>query len=136
MCVILLSITVHAQEVKKLIITDNLASANKVSFGKPKPAAPKDQFVLAVEDKGTQVLFYVDLVPNPDIKPYILKFTAYKTGNGKDELVDEKELPTKNTAGYALMAFNFFETGKYKVIVTDETGKKFYTAGEFSVIKN
>jgi hypothetical protein len=124
----------YAQEVSRMTITDHFAGSTKVTMGKPKPAPAKDKFVLVSDDKGTQVMIYLDMIPNPQLpNPYILKFTAYKIVNGKNEVVDDRDLPVKNTAGYALSAFNFFEEGNYKIVVTDQSGKNILSEGSFIV---
>lgn len=125
-----------AQQVSKMIITDRFSGTTKVTMGKPKPAPAKTNFQLVSDEKGTQVMVYVDLVPDENLPdPYILKFFAYKIVNGKSEAVDDRELPTKKSATYALSAFNFFEEGSYKVIVTDQSGKQNLAEGGFTVTR-
>lgn len=127
---------VNAQEITKMTITDHLAGSVKVSMGKPKPAPAKTHFQLTSQDKGTQVMIFADLVPNTELtNPYVIKFTAYKLIGGKQEHVDDRELPVKNSATYALSAFNFFEEGNYKIVATDQSGKKVLAEGSFTVGK-
>jgi len=135
-CLLLLSVSLEAQTISKLTITDNLSSSSKFGYGKPKPAAPKSHFVM-MEEKGTQVLFYAELLPEellPD--SYNLVFTAYKDFQGKETWVDERVLGVKKSSGYALTAMNFFETGEYKVFITVDNNKdKILAEGKFTVAK-
>lgn len=125
-----------AQTVSKLTITDNLAASSKFGYGKPKPAAAKQVFSI-LPDKGTQVLFYADLVSSDSLpEEYKLKFTAYKTGGEKEEWVDDRELNVKKTASYSLTAINFFKEGQYKIVVTPANDQqKILASGTFSIIK-
>lgn len=126
-----------AQTISKLTITDNLASSSKFGYGKPKPAAAKEEFEM-IEEKGTQVLFYADVAPSeelPDI--YKLLFTAYKINSGKDEWIDERILDVKKTSTYALTAVNFFDSGIYKIVITRNDNKDDILAeGNFTILKN
>jgi hypothetical protein len=125
----------YAQEVSKLIITDNLAASNKFGYGKPKPSPPKEVFTL-IEDKGTQVVFFADVVPSTDLPDkYTLKFTAYKTDSGKDEWVDDREMEMKKTSAYTVIAFNFFEAGHYKMIISSGITQKQLAQGTFTIEK-
>ncbi|HNQ61774.1 MAG TPA: hypothetical protein PKJ62_05240 [Bacteroidia bacterium] len=126
-----------AQTISKLTITDNLAASSKFGYGKPKPAEPKDEFVM-IEDKGTQVLFYADVTPSESLPDaYKLVFTAYKMSSGKDEWVDERLLDVKKTSTYALTAVNFFDTGTYKIVITNNNDKeKILAEGNFKILKN
>ncbi len=126
----------NGQEIKNLVLTDHLSGSSKLGYGKPKPAPAKENFTLVTEGKGTQVMVFADLIPDENLQdPYILKFIAYKIVNGKDEWIDDRELPTKNTAGYTLTAFNFFEPGTYKIVVTDHTGTKILSQQKFTILK-
>ncbi len=133
---LLLTLSLEAQTISKLTITDNLSSSSKFGYGKPKPAAPKDHFVM-MEERGTQVLFYADMLPEellPD--SYNLVFTAYKEYQGKETWIDERVLAVKKSSAYALTAINFFETGNYKVLITAETNKdKILAEGKFTIGK-
>lgn len=131
---IVISYTSRAQEVARMVITDHLASSNKVSMSKPKPAAAKENFRLVSDEKGTQVMIYLDMIPKenlPDL--YVLKFFAFKVVNGKNEPVDDRELPVKKSATFALSAFNFFDEGSYKIIVTDQSEKQNLAEGVFTI---
>ncbi len=132
-----LSIFSRAQTISKLIITDNLSSSSKFGYGKPKPAAPKDQFVM-VEEKGTQVLFYAEMLPSDELSDiYKLLFTAYRLNSGTNEWVDERLLEVKKTSTYALTAINFFNEGQYKIVVsTNENKDHILAEGNFHINKN
>ncbi len=134
---LLFSLCCEAQTISKLTITDNLAASSKFGYGKPKPAPAKDQFEM-VEEKGTQVLFYADIVPSEtSTEVFKLLFVAYRTDGGKDEWVDERLLDIKKTSTYALTAVNFFTEGSYKVIVTNNENKNQILAqGNFTILKN
>lgn len=119
LCLLLsFSDSAKCQTVSKLIITDNLAAQSKFGYGKPKPAAPKDHFII-LPDKGTQVLFFaeMDTTKSPE-KAYKLKFSAYRTNDNKIEWIDERDVDMKATSSVALSAFNFFDEGNYKIVVT------------------
>ncbi len=134
---LLLSVTFcSAQKVSKLIITDNLSTNNKFSYGKPKPAAPKDHFYLLTE-KGTQVLCYAELNSTDSINlvSQTLKFTAYKTDSGKDEWIDDRVIKVKIGGTYVMTAFNFFDIGNYKIVITQEEGTEILAQGSFLISK-
>lgn len=125
-----------AQEVSKMTLTDHFAGSSKVTMGKPKPGPAKSTYQLLNDEKGTQVMIFVDLIPNESAQdPCVLKFTAYKIVQGKSEYVDDRELPLKSKATYALSAFNFFEEGNYKIVVTDQSGKKNLAEQSFSITR-
>jgi hypothetical protein len=135
-CLLLLSVSLEAQTISKLTITDNLSSSSKFGYGKPKPAAPKSHFVM-MEEKGTQVLFYAELL-SEELLPdsYNLVFTAFKDFQGKETWVDERVLGVKKSSGYALTAMNFFETGDYKILITVDNNKdKILAEGKFTIGK-
>lgn len=125
-----------AQSVSKLTVTDNLAASSKFGYGKPKPAAPKATFTMLPE-KGTQVLFYTDLVPSDTLPDeFMLKFTAFKMNGGKDEWVDDRELKVKKMATYSLTAINFFNEGNYKIVVTRaDNPQNILASGTFTINK-
>lgn len=130
-----LALNSHAQKVVKLTITDNLSSASRFSYGKPKPAAPKDHFYL-LSDKGTQVLFYAEVAPSDSVGvKTTLKFVAYKTDGGKDEWVDERSIELKPGQSYAMTAINFFSTGTYRVTVTSDNSNEAQAVGTFIISK-
>lgn len=130
-----LSFHAGAQKVAKLTITDNLSSASRFSYSKPKPAAAKDHFYL-LTDKGTQVLFYAELLPGDSLstKQWV-KFTAYKTDGGKDEWVDDRNIELKPGQSYAMVAMNFFTTGTFKVVVTGAKEGENLAEGTFLITK-
>lgn len=125
-----------AQKVSKLTITDNLNANNKFSYGKPKPAAPKDHFYL-LSDKGTQVLCYAELNSTDSINlvSQTLKFTAYKTDSGKDEWIDDRVIKVKIGGTYVMTAFNFFDIGNYKIAITQEEGSEILAQSTFLISK-
>lgn len=125
-----------AQSVSKLTVTDNLAASSKFGYGKPKPAAPKASFTMLPE-KGTQVLFYTDLVPSDTLPDeFMLKFTAFKLNGDKDEWVDDRELKVKKMATYSLTAINFFNEGNYKIVVTRaDNPQNILASGTFTINK-
>ena len=134
---ILLTVTFcSAQKVSKLTITDNLNANNKFSYGKPKPAAPKDHFYLLTE-KGTQVLCYAELNSTDSINlvSQTLKFTAYKTDSGKDEWIDDRVIKVKIGGTYVMTAFNFFYIGNYKIVISPEEGTEILAQGSFLISK-
>ena len=134
---ILLTVTFcSAQKVSKLTITDNLSANNKFSYGKPKPAAPKDHFYLLTE-KGTQVLCYAELNSTDSISlvSQTLKFTAYKTDSGKDEWIDDRVIKVKIGGTYVMTAFNFFNVGNYKIVISPEEGTEILAQGSFLISK-
>ncbi|MBK9542514.1 MAG: hypothetical protein IPO49_09375 [Bacteroidetes bacterium] len=128
--------SVFSQSVAKLTITDNLAASSKFGYGKPKPAAPKDIFTMLPE-KGTQVLFYAELIPSDALPDeFRLKFTAYKENSGKEEWVDDRELKVKKTSTYSLAAINFFKEGNYKIVITNADDQtKILATGTFTINK-
>jgi len=124
-----------SQKITKFIITDNLASSVKFGYGKPKPAPPKDHFLIKPE-RGTQVLCYIDIEQEPQASaPFIYKFSAFKIVNGKDVWVDERVFNGKPTNTYALIAFNFFEEGKYKIVITGKDETQAIAQAELQVAK-
>ena len=134
---ILLTVTFcSAQKVSKLTITDNLNANNKFSYGKPKPAAPKDHFYLLTE-KGTQVLCYAELNSTDSINlvSQTLKFTAYKTDSGKDEWIDDRVIKVKIGGTYVMTAFNFFYIGNYKIVISPEEGTEILAQSSFLISK-
>ncbi|MCC7232473.1 MAG: hypothetical protein IT242_05975 [Bacteroidia bacterium] len=128
--------TAGAQQVNKLIITDNLSNASKFGYGKPKPAPPRDTFAIMPE-KGTQVLVFVDLTPDPSLpEQYKLRFTVYKLSGDQPVWVDDRVMDQKRTSTWCLTAFNLFDTGNYQVVLSPSDDKgKILAHGDFKVIK-
>ena len=127
--------TSFSQKLSRFVITDNLASSVKFGYGKPKPGPAKSRFVILPEH-GTQVLCYADIQSDEQVPElYKLKFTAFKMENGKETWVDDRVFDGKKTSTYALIAFNFFETGKYKIVVTGKDEKEILLSGELEVVK-
>jgi len=126
----------NAQKVSKLTITDNLSTAGRFTLGKAKPAAPRDTFYLLTE-KGTQVLFYADLINTDSLQLThpSLKFTAYKDINGKFEWVDDRVIDVKTDATFVMTAINFFSTGSYKILITPEETADSLSQGTFTITK-
>lgn len=133
---LLCSLHSKAQNVTKLTITDNLASSSKFGYGKPKPAAPKDHFQILPE-KGTQVLFFADLLASDSLpETYQLKFTAYKINGSTEVWVDDRVMNVKKTSSSTLTAINFFEEGNYRINITDNSDpKKVYASGTFVITR-
>lgn len=133
---VFVTLSVTAQKITKLTITDNLSASSRFSYGKPKPAAPKDHFYL-LTDKGTQVLFFAELSPEDSAStpPRSLRFTAYKTDSGKDVWVDDRTIDVKAGGTYVMTAFNFNETGNFKVVITPEGAETILSQGTFVITK-
>ncbi len=132
----LLTNSISAQKVTKLTITDNLSASSRFSYGKAKPAPARDHFYI-LSDKGTQVLFYVELnsTDSLNLRNPSLKFTAYKTDSGKDEWVDDRVIDIKIGSTYVMTAFNFSSIGNYKIIIGPEIGNEILAEGTFIITK-
>ncbi len=126
----------YSQIVSRMVITDNLSSSSKLTYGKPKPAEAKSEFFIT-EEKGTQVLIYTDLLNDEvNAETFKLLFTAYKTGKEKEEWVDDRIIDVKKSSSYSLTAFNFFEEGSYRITVCrNESRSKILAEGMFQVKK-
>jgi hypothetical protein len=125
-----------AQRVSKLTITDNLSAASALSYGTPKPAAPRDQFVLN-GDKGAKVLVYLQLEPDSSLPAgFQFRYLVNRMVASKEEWVDERVLPVKSTAKYSMAAFTLFDPGRYHFVVTDQADEhKVYAEGWATVIQ-
>lgn len=133
---VFVTLSVTAQKITKLTITDNLSASSRFSYGKPKPAAPKDHFYL-LTDKGTQVLFFAELSPedSASTSSRSLRFTAYKSDAGKDVWVDDRTIDVKAGGTYVMTAFNFNEIGNFKIVITPEGSETVLSKGTFVITK-